>query len=167
MYSKTSLKVKTLKLKINNNFRSYFIGFVSTFVLTPPNNKLLALVFFNTGAASYTPSTVTFTNLMFFYLSKQSKVGRYFFKKPVLTFLFLLPRMSKVSNIELLPLRGGQYVRSSGTKAILINNDFSATYSLLKLPSGVKKLFSLFSVVYNSQTSLPDKKKTGSNRAGF
>ena len=57
-----------------------------------------------------------------------------------------LPRHSNVSNLEVIPCKGSVLARSAGTSCKLIKMDPRTSLSLVKLPSGVKKVISIFSV---------------------
>jgi len=74
------------------------------------------------------------------YLSK-------FIKLPQIFFLILqLPKFKLVSSLETYPHKGVQYVKSPGSKAYINKIDTTLNLSLIKLPSGVHKVFSIYSV---------------------
>jgi large subunit ribosomal protein L2 len=78
-----------------------------------------------------------------------------------------LPKNQPVSLLEVLPGKGVQYARSTGTSARIVKMDSRISTSLVKLPSGVKKVFSTYSIGSVGSVSLPENKKWGNNSAGF
>jgi ribosomal protein L2 len=78
-----------------------------------------------------------------------------------------LPKNKAVSLLEILPGKGVQYVRSTGTAARIVKMDSRISTSLVKLPSGVKKVFSTHSIGSVGPVSLPENKKWRNNSAGF
>ena len=70
-----------------------------------------------------------------------------------------LPRHSPVSNIEVTPLAGATLSRSPGTSSKLIKIDPRTALSLIKLPSGVKKVISIFSTGCLGKSSMSDTNK--------
>lgn len=59
-----------------------------------------------------------------------------------------------VSFIELNPLQGSTYARSLGSSANIIKLDTRTGLSLVKLPSGVKKVFSAFSLSHDGPANI-------------
>ena len=179
LWSKNSVKHKFRNLKINYTYRSKYVGFIATFVIIPLQTKLLALVFFNSGYASYIPTTELHKIFMFLYspfyatsvsLRDTERFGKNvknIFKNPMFFILHQIKRNSIISLIELLPHTGVQYCRSSGCKSRLINTDPRKGTALVQLPSGVKKIVSLFSTAYLGQVSIPFKKYCTNTKAGY
>jgi len=60
--------------------------------------------------------------------------------------------------VEILPGKGIQYVRSSGTCAKMTKLDKTLYTGLLRLPSGVRKVFSAFSIASLGHNALREKK---------
>lgn len=61
---------------------------------------------------------------------------------------------SKISFLELRPLQGSSYSRSLGSSAKIIKLDTRTGLSLVKLPSGIKKVFSAFSLSQEGPANL-------------
>tara|TARA_B100000780_G_scaffold25907_2_gene16414 strand:+ start:3841 stop:4092 length:252 start_codon:yes stop_codon:yes gene_type:complete len=61
---------------------------------------------------------------------------------------------SSISFLELSVLHGSKYVRSIGSSASIIKLDTRTGLSLVKLPSGVKKVFSAFSLSHEGPSNL-------------
>lgn len=78
-----------------------------------------------------------------------------------------LPKNKPVSLLEPLPTRGVVYVRSSGSAASILKMNSLTGTALLKLPSGVKKVLSTYSIGSLGSVSLIEKKKCHNTKAGF
>lgn len=75
---------------------------------------------------------------------------------------------TSVSFLELWPLRGIQYVRSFGSKSHIIKLDTRTGLSLIKLPSGLQKTFSIFSLSSSGRANLYILKNNFKNtKSGF
>jgi len=81
--------------------------------------------------------------------------------------LFQIKKLSFVSCLELTPGKGSQYCRSSGTKSRILKFDHDTHSVLLKLPSGIKKIFSYYSFVMLGQLSLKNNKNFQNGKAGY
>jgi|TARA_B110000503_G_C7091133_1_gene389473 ribosomal protein L2 len=104
---------------------------------------------------------------MFTYFTKATSKSRRIFNAPTFHTLNQIKRTSVVSLLELLPGLGVQYCRSSGCKAKLTSTDFFKSTALVTLPSGIKKIFSLYSIASKGQVSLPFKKYFNNTKAGY
>lgn len=78
-----------------------------------------------------------------------------------------LPRNKPISLLELVPGKGIQYVRSPGTSAKMPKKDWKLNTGLLRLPSGVRKIFSTFSIASLGKVALPENKSYKNNKAGY
>lgn len=153
--------------KINYNFRTRDIGFVSTFKLVPFANKLLALVVFSTGASSYFPAieaTHIFSVTSFFYSKGMLAPLR---KNPNYTYLKFARPFRKISHIEVSPGSGVQYIRSAGCFGKVTKFDIANHAAVVKLPSGVRKFFSIYSLMTDGRCALKLKRKLSNTRSGF
>jgi len=176
--TRKSLKKKNSSFSINYSFRSLYIGFIASIVMVPFSNKLISLLFLSSGSVSYVPSTINHRLFLMtrFYSSliKLKKRKNSLFVpsgfsdiKSIFHILKDLPRNVPISLIELTPGKGVQYVRSSGTSAKMSKRDWRLNIGLLKLPSGVKKVFSTFSLASLGSVALPEKKMLKNTKAGF
>ncbi len=152
---------------VNFSMRSKEPTFVSTLLLTPFSNKLLALTVLGSGGLTYLPaldSTKVFALSAF----GGSKV-RYMKRKTETTFvlLFAAKHLKKISNIELTPGKGVQYVRSAGCSSRVISVDAHNHSALVRLPSGVRKFFSLHSIALPGPSALKLKRKLTNTKSGF
>ena len=178
LWTRKSINRKNLMYSINYSFRSLFLGFIASIIILPFSNKLISLFFMSSGSVSYVQTTV---NHKLFLLSnfcsslkKLSKRKTSIWLIPdsaeIQNMFFLLkslPRNIQVSLLELTPGKGIQYVRSPGTSAKMSKRDWKLNIGLLKLPSGVKKVFSTFSLASLGSVALPEKKNLKNNKAGF
>ena len=73
----------------------------------------------------------------------------------------------KVSNLELMPGHGIQYVRSAGSFAKITKFDRENHVALVKLPSGVRKFFSSYGVLVRGPSALKMKRKAANTKSGF
>ena len=88
------------------------------------------------------------------------------FPKPTHTFLYKTSPMTTISNLQITPLCLTQYARSSGVFSKLFSKNMSNHTALVQLPSGVKKIFSLYSLaqlgeVFSVQKINCNQKKSG------
>jgi len=103
----------------------------------------------------------------FNYFRSQRTANRDSVSNPNLALLGHIARLSKISLLELFPGAGIQYVRSSGSTAKLIKLDFNSHTAVVQLPSGVRKVFSVYSLASQGGVSLRDKRLTACTKAGF
>lgn len=164
--TRTSLLRKNKIVKINYSLRYLRLGAIASFSFIPLKNRLITLVFFNNGSASYFLSTDLHA-LFSFFCTRIPKKLKKFKLKPVYLMLFQIKKLTHISLLELIPGQPSQYVRSPGTKARLIAFDKDKHSCLLKLPSGVKKIFSYYSYAFTTPLSIPFHKKSLNGKAGF
>lgn len=178
VWTRKQQSVKNRIPTINYTFRVNSLCFVGGFFLIPKKNKLLSIVFTSTGSVTYVPSAskhelFKITRLNSVFLKKNKAAEQLKFTNPslVLTATFFiikqLPKNQMVCLLELLPGFGIQYARSTGTSAKILKMDSRVSTSLIKLPSGVKKVFSTYSLGSVGSVALPQNKKWGNNSAGF
>ena len=162
-------------------FRYLTLSFVASIFSTPLKLKMFSLILSSSGTISYTHSTyshklflvsklyslfsregsMSIKTKKFFYLSK-------FIKIPQLFFLILqLPKHKPVSLLEIFPNKGIQYIKSPGSKALITKIDTVQNLSLVKLPSGVYKVFSAFSMGSVGIVPIPSKNFFKNTNAGF
>jgi len=132
--------------------------------MLPHTHKLISLIFISTGGVSYIPTT--FSHKLFFLtklygsaveassiLNKLQVLNKYLFIDQDFFLLKQLPRNKAISLLEVTPGGGVQYVRAPGTSARMFKLDTSTGLALIRLPSGVRKVFSMFSI--GSLNSVP------------
>ena len=164
---------------INFSFRLTCISFFIGYFFVPIRRKLCAVSYLSSGQVTCTPLTsalnwplfrlVRFTPL---FHALDFKFKELFLTKPFLKIttsyflIFMLRKNIPVSFLELYPLKGVQYARSAGSKALILKMDTRTGYSLVKLPSGLKKVFSIFSLASPGLPSLLPPKSCHSTKAG-
>ena len=81
--------------------------------------------------------------------------------------LFQIKKLSFISCLELLPGSGAQYTRSSGTRSKIIKFDLDTYSVLVKLSSGVKKIFSYYSFVMLGRLAVENHFNCLNGKAGY
>jgi large subunit ribosomal protein L2 len=95
------------------------------------------------------------------YLSK-------FIKIPQICFIILqLSKHKSVNSLEIYPKKGIQYSTSAGSKSYISKTNFQRNVALIKLPSGVHKVFSLYSVGSEGVVPFNVKNLKTESKAGF
>lgn len=89
------------------------------------------------------------------------------FDQPLWAKLSALKHSTKVSLVELFPGSGVQYARSSGTFAKVLKFNINNYTCVLRLPSGVRKAFSFFSLCFLGPVSLRNKRLIKNTRSGY
>ena len=178
VWTKSKRTTKHRLPSINYRFRQTDLGFIGGLLLRPLLNKLVALLFLSSGSITYVPTSTKhqmfqITQLRSVFTRKNAVVEQLKFSNPYViinqSFFLIkqLPKNQPVSLLEILPSKGIQYARSTGTSARIVKMDSRISTSLVKLPSGVKKVFSTYSIGSVGSVSLPENKKWGNNSAGF
>ena len=163
---------------INYSYRSTFIAFIGSFILVPFSHKLVSLVISSSGAITYTQTTTS--HELFRYISMRGLLARKnklnllknrtFPENSIYQLFFILTQLPKnqpVSLIELKPYQGIQYSRSTGTHCTILKMDTRTSTGLVRLPSKVKKVFSIFSIASLGSVALSEKKRFKNNSAGY
>lgn len=157
VFSKGNRRLKSRLVSTNKSFRDRSICFVSGFTINPLNLSLKASVYSSSGCVSYLPATDHHFLFNLTYLHGLSGVKselfrgvillkRYIKLQPSFFIIRRLPKNRFVSNLEITPGKGSQYVQSPGSKSYILKMDTRTGASLVKLPSGVRKVFSIYSV---------------------
>lgn len=167
--TKTSLLLKKKTILINYNLRYMKLGSVLSFQLIPFKNKLISLIFFNNGFVTYFLSSSVHSIFTIFYPYKKNmkKLKKRFKFYYIFLMLFQIKKLSLISNIEIIPGKKSQYVRSAGTKSRIIKFDKLTHTVLIELPSKIKKIFSYYSLAMKGSIPLPLHKKINKNKFGF
>ena len=178
LYSRGRLLKKNTNLSINYRFRSKYLNFIAGFYFIPFKNKIISLLYLSSGMVTYVPTTI---NHRLFLISKfYAHVSRkiiYYTRSTILesnlviyqNFYIIkqLPKNKPVSLLEILPHNQIQYIRSSGSSGFITKMDSRTNVSLVTLPSGIKKMFSIYSIGSVGNVALTEKRKFKNNKAGF
>ncbi len=178
LWTRQAKTVKYRKPFINYTFRYKNIALVAGFILIPKCNKLVSLLFLSSGAVTYVSTTTNhrlfqLTQLKGLALSKinlQKNVNRYYPISVFANIFFIiakLPKNKPVCLVETIPNKGVQYVRSTGSSASILKMDSRIGTALIKLPSGMKKVFSTYSIGSLGSVALPENKKFTNASAGY
>lgn len=173
-----SRSVKQTRVVINYYFRDRSINFIAGFFMVPFYNKLISLLFLSSGSVTY---LITSSKHKLFELTRMYTNSKYINNKYLLLstldnnllirqgffLISQLPKNRPVSLLELLPEKGIQYVRSTGSHGTILKMDLRLNTSIIKLPSGVKKIFSTNSIGSDGYVALPTNKNSKNNKAGL
>ena len=167
VYSKGSFKKRIKLVNIRYSIRFVDPMLLSSITFVPLVNKLANLLISDSGTYFYFPSVSKAR--MFTFTSVYSSFTR--MATPLCwnfsTFFFKLKTFKKISNLELLPGKGIQYARSSGSHGKMLTLNFARHIALVKLPSGVKKYFSIYSIALADACTLSIKKKLSNRQSGL
>ena len=162
--TKASLLIKNKMIKINYNLRYFKLGFIGSFNFIPFKNRLLSLIYYSNGSFTYYLSTENHKLFSFICYNFHKKLKKLKIKNTIFM-LFQIKKLSFVS--ALLPGSGIQYTRSPGTKSRIIKFDSENHSVLLKLPSGVKKIFSYYSFVMLGKLAIENNNNCLNGKAGY
>lgn len=155
--TKGSLRKKIPYPKLKTSFRYLNLSLIINIFIIPFRLRILSLIVNSSGCFLYLNTTHNHTlfsvSKLYSILHKTSNFNKNllylsnFIKIPQLFFLIIhLPKHKFISFLEIYPHRGVKYVKSPGSKATLKKTDFLRGLGLVKLPSGVHKIFSIYSV---------------------
>lgn len=164
--TRTSYLIRKKYFQINYVLRLNHLGTIASFSFIPFKNKLLSLVFFCNGAVSYFLATNRHIIFSFFSSNLNRKVKKNIFIDTH-AMLCQIKKLSFISCIEIIPGRGSQYIRSSGTKGRILAFEPLTHSCLIKLPSGLKKIFSYYSFAFIDPISITLHKRRQNGKAGF
>lgn len=165
VFSKGSISKKRLPF-INYNYRNNCIFFIAGLNYTSYNLKLSSLIFNSTGEVCYIPSRssdrlfLLARNKSFFKKTSPSilkdvlTLNPYLLLDQIPFMLIQQKKNSSISFVESWPLKKIQYTRSFGSQAKIIKLDTRTGLSLVKLSSGIKKIFSAFSLASKGRSNL-------------
>lgn len=166
VWTKSSFLHRIKLLRTTYRTRCVVPSFVSTLKLVPFSNKLLALVVSPSGSFSYLPAidtTKVFSLVTFRY---KANTGHTTFKTSHYSLIYALKAFRKISNLEVSPGVGVQYARSAGCWAKITKFDYFHHTAMIKLPSGVRKFFSLYSIGAYGPSALKLKRKLKCTKSG-
>ena len=86
---------------------------------------------------------------------------------PSISQICQLSHMAEVSNVESFSGHGSKYVRSSGTRAILISFNMENHTALLQMPSGASKSFSIYSLALIGPSALKVRRQFRNTKSGY
>ena len=167
IYSKGSIKKRIKLLNISYSTRVSDILILGSVTFVPFVNKLVSFLVTDSGSYFYFPAL---SNARLFTLTSTVFRNRRYPRSlswAFYSFIFALKTFKKISNLELTPNKGIQYARSSGSYAKMLTLNVAQHVALIKLPSGVKKYFSIYGIALSDLAALPNKKKLSIRQSGF
>tara|TARA_B110001452_G_scaffold261739_1_gene260876 strand:+ start:114 stop:1049 length:936 start_codon:yes stop_codon:yes gene_type:complete len=175
--TKGKLLIKRSYPQVCRSFRLLSLSFIANIFIIPIKLKLFSLVMSSSGSISYVNTN---HNHQLFQVSKlysvfenQLSQKNYlylsnFIRIPQIFYILLqLPKYKFINSLETYPTKGIQYVKSPGSKAFINKIDIKLNLTLVKLPSGVHKVFSAYSVGSIGTTPLSNKTLRTRAQAGF
>jgi ribosomal protein L2 len=176
--TKKSILVNQRNPKVNHSFRLLNLFFVANVIIIPKLNKLYSLTILSSGGVTYLPTT--YAHELFtlsraesllsksWILSSQDNLRAALLSFKKVNFLILqLPKNKAISLLEPLPGRGIIFTRSPGSSASILKMNSISGAALVKLSSGVKKVFSIYSLGSAGGVTLPTNGRSKTNKAGF
>lgn len=172
-------KSKARTIPIAYGFRYNALFFIASFNFIPLKKAITALTFTSLGLVCYLPARLTDKLFTLTRLMPMRRTGVPAYRellhfKPFISITrvpFMLIQQHKnapVSFLEITPLLGSTYARSLGSAASIIKLDSRTGFSLVRLPSGIKKIFSAFSLAYAGVAGYPVLPRQLKNtKAGF
>ena len=114
--------------------------------INTPIKKRYTIAYENSGIVTILPTTFLNTPFLFLYPNINLPNLNTLLPNPVYAQLYNTTLESLLSFLQLTPLSNMKYARSLGSYAKLLTKNIKNHLALIKLPSGIKKLFSIFSI---------------------
>ena len=177
-YSKGRIIRRNRLPKINYSFRNNAISFIGNLIYIPKQNKFISTLFISSGMSTFLTTTnnqslfsLNMYSSLFLqsqsYMIFASKLNPKFMLSKLVTIISDLPKNSKVCLLEQVPYSGIKYARSSGSSARILKMDSRTGLSLIKLPSGFTKVFSIYSLGSSGVVCPIDKQNSLPYNAGY
>ena len=178
VHSKGSLSKSLVRPVVNFANRDTSISFITSFNVNCFDYSMSSLLYLSSGSVKYVPTTVhhqLFSFTYFLSLNNYTMKSIIFMQNNLLTskikatfsILIKLPKNQPISLLELYPSAGIQFTRSAGSKASMVKLDTRTSSALVKLSSGVKKVFSIYSIGSTGSPAIKEKQKLAVHSAGF
>ena len=133
----------------------------------PRTSNVYSLTAHATGLLLNQPQS-SFRNVFsFLYTTCKSKILKFFFNAPYTALLFTLPSFTTISHLASRPQGHSTYVKSAGASAVILSKNSTQHTVLVRLPSGVRKIFSYYSLATLGSVSFKDKKDLQNTKSGF
>jgi ribosomal protein L2 len=158
---------------VGYNFRLTHPLIISTFKVVPFSNKILTLAVFPTGGLAYLPAldTQKIFDITFFrtyFLSYMpSACMKNLKSKTCMTLIATVRQYRRISNFELWPGKGIQYARSAWSWGKVTNRNLQNSTSVVYLPSGVRKIISIYSLIVPGRSAGLDKRLIKNTKSGY
>ena len=166
-WTKSSIKKVIKQPRLLQTYKYKAISYVTNLLIIPFLNKLVGLVFFLTGSFAFLQLPGNVTNFSFLYFKNQNPQLQTLFTNPIFFKLHQLKTMMRISFLSSLPNKKIQYIKSSGSFGLLVSINMLNHTAIVKLPSGIKKIFSIYTLASLGAVSLSLKKKIHNSKSGF
>jgi ribosomal protein L2 len=178
LWTRGATRRKKNHFNVNTRYRFRGISFIANIIMVPFTRKIISLVFNSSGSITYVPTSSNhslfsisklykFSSNMYRIKNKLNLPGIRYFISQGFFLIRQLPRNKPISLLEVIPGMGSQYVRSVGVKGKMTRMEFNRNTALVILPSGVRKIFSIFSLGSIGPVPLTDGKYWKNNKAGI
>jgi len=147
--------------------RSKLISTILNLEVAFLNNKIYTTNFQADGTIFTTPVFKSQNLFSFYFNTPNQKFVTKLMLNPTYILLYKAGILTYLSNLEIYPQQNAQYARSPGTYALLLKKNWLQHTTLVKLPSGVKKVFSLYSAAQLSRTFFKEKKTILNTKSGY
>ena len=166
-FTKTSRKFLKCLPVVTYKLTNFFFGMSCAFKLNHSKTKLYSLVYTLEGTVLYLPTSSK--DSKFFFICKKPLFSKFMLglQTPSISQLCQLSHMAEVSNLEAYAGHGSKYVRSAGTKAILVSFNMDNHTVLLEMPSGATKSFSVYSLVFIGPSALKVRRQFSNTKSGY
>lgn len=166
LWTKAAMLKKQKHFKINYNFKYNSLSVIATFQFIPFKNKLISLLFFKNGEASYIITTEKHKLFSYLLFNTKKRLKKLKFKS-IFFMLFQIKKLTLVCLLELYPGLTIQYCRSSGCYGKIIKLDSLNHTVLIQLPSGLKKIFSFYSFAFIGKVAMSMHSRFTTTKAGY
>ena len=153
--------------KIAYRFRLTYPLLVSTFKVTPFYSKIVSLAVLPSGGVCYLPTLER--HPIFSVVHLQTPLSSSWIKREFacLTLVSIVQQYRRISNFEIWPGKGIQYARSAGSWGKITSRDFKSHTAVAYLPSGVRKIVSIFSTIVPGRSAGIDKRVIKNTKSGY
>lgn len=165
--SKGSLKTSLYYPTISYHNTTKLFGTILNIQLLRHTQSFSFLVANSDGSFFYKPVGNWRKVFSFLYSHQKTNLFTSLFTNPYAMSLFSLPLLQPISNLELNSRLGAQYARAAGSASKALSKNTNTHTVLIRLPSGVRKVFSLYNTAVKGTSSLHLKKYVGSTKSGY
>lgn len=166
-WTKSSIKKTIKQPRLIKLFNYTSVSYITNLILIPFLNKLVGLIFYITGGFAFLQLPANKTLFTFLYFKQKKKSLKEFFPSPSFFRLHQLKVMSKISFLSSLPNKKIKYIKSSGSVGIILQFNLITHTAVVRLPSGIKKIFSLYTIATLGAVSLGIKRKFSNTKSGY
>ena len=153
--------------KIAYSFRLTYPLLLSTFKVTPFYSKIVSLMMLPSGGVAYLPALDRQSVFSIVHFHTPRPAVRIKRERACLTLVAIVQQYRRISNFEVWPGKGIQYARSAGSWGKITSRDFNNHTAVAYLPSGVRKIVSIFSTIVPGRSAGIDKRLIKNTKSGY